>query len=183
MFWDRGCRRVTETAESKTMVRWNHRPQMLFWETILASTKLLRSWLCPQAGGRKEHGIQKWPPIRASGPGLRDWFMGGNTTKPSQLELCPELSQESLGQMPSFPCFKLQRGWSREWPSLPQSVGSLPENEANSTENWGMCLSTWIQLYLKPALEHFSVIEQNHIQLPVLDSVWPKTMTVSYHST
>lgn len=106
------------------------------------------------------------------------WLVHGREHSQAQPIRALPRTLESLGQRPSFPCFKLPRGWSRERPFLPQSVESLPENETNSTEerraeacgeiDFWQCLSTWIQLYLKLALGHFSVIEQKHVQLPVL---------------
>lgn len=111
--------------------------RILPWETIgdSFSTQLIRGWLHPHAGGGEEHVTQKWPIRGIPALAHSDWFTEGSTTKPSSLELCPELPMKSSGKKAFFPLvLSCKEAGSREWPFLPQYVENLPQNEANSTE-------------------------------------------------
>ena len=114
-------------------------------------------------------------------PGHSDWLMEKNTNKSSQLEHCPELSQESLKRRLFSPGPKLQSSLRAEW---------LVCGELAWEGSWGEALrGMWREKFLTlsghpdPTIPEtntfrgiffFSVIKLNHIQLPIFYNFWLK---------
>lgn len=113
-------------------------------------------------------------------PGHSDWLVEKNTNKSSQLEHCPELSQESLKRRLFSPGPKLQSSLRAEW---------LVCGELAWEESWGEALrGMWREKFLTlsghpgPTIPEtntfrdifFSVIKLTHIQLPIFYNFWLK---------
>ena len=114
-------------------------------------------------------------------PGHSDWLMEKNTNKSSQLEHCPELSQESLKRRLFSPGPKLQSSLRAEWlvsgelaweGSRGEALRGYVEREISNIVWAPRSNYTWDQHFQR--FFFFPVIKLNHIQLPIFYNFWLK---------